>query len=207
MAVTRIAFLGLIGVVALLRLVELRISRRNERRMIARGARPAPDPSFRWMVLLHTGVLAGAAAEVWWLHRPFLPVLAVTMGILFLAANALRWWVITTLGKQWCVEVVDAGRLGVVSCGPFRYVRHPNYDAVFLEMLALPLIHTCWLTALVGTAAHALVLRSRVRAEDAVLLANPEYRARMGAKPRFLPWLSHHSSEEDRQAMQDQTAR
>ena len=62
MAVTRIAFLGLIGVVGLLRLVELRISRRNERRMIARGARTAPDPSFRWMVLLHIGVLAGAAA-------------------------------------------------------------------------------------------------------------------------------------------------
>jgi methyltransferase len=207
MAVTRIAFLGLIGVVALLRLVELRISRRNERRMIARGAHAAQDPSFRWMVLLHAGVLAGAAAEVWWLRRPFLPLLAVAMGVLFLAANALRWWVIATLGKQWCVEVVDAGRLGVVSSGPFRFVRHPNYDAVFLEMLALPLIHACWLTALLGTAAHVLVLRSRVRAEDAVLLANPEYRARMGAKPRFLPRLSHYSSEEDRRAIQDQAAR
>lgn len=202
MAVTRIAFLGLIGAVALLRLVELRISRRNERRMIARGARPAPDPSFRWMVLLHTGVLAGAAAEVWWLRRPFLPALALTMGILFLAANAVRWWVIATLGKQWCVEVVDASRLGVVSSGPFRFVRHPNYDAVFLEMLALPLIHTCWLTALVGTAAHTLVLHSRVRAEDAVLLANPEYRERMGAKPRFLPSFPHRPAVEDRIARQ-----
>lgn len=207
MAVTRIAFLGLIGLVALLRLAELGISRRNERRMIARGARPAADPSFRWMVLLHAGVLAGAAAEVWLLHRPFVPVLALTMGILFLAANALRWWVIATLGKQWCVEVVDAGRLGVVSSGPFRFVRHPNYDAVFLEMLALPLIHTCWLTAVVGTAAHVLVLRSRVRAEDAVLLANPEYRARMGGKPRFLPWLSRHIPEDERSAVPGRIAR
>jgi len=207
MAVTRIAFLGLIGLVALLRLAELGISRRNERRMIARGATPATDPSFRWMVLLHAGVLAGAAAEVWLLRRPFVPVLAVTMGILFLAANALRWWVIATLGKQWCVEVVDAGRLGVVSSGPFRFVRHPNYDAVFLEMLALPLIHTCWLTAIVGTAAHVLVLRSRVRAEDAVLLANPEYRARMDGKPRFLPWLSRHTPEDERSAAPGRIAR
>ena len=207
MAVTRIAFLVLIGVVGLLRLVELRISRRNERRMIARGARPASDPSFRWMVLLHAGVLAGAAAEVWLLHRPLFPSLAVAMGILFLAANALRWWVIATLGKQWCVEVVDAGRLGVVSSGPFRYVRHPNYDAVFLEMLALPLIYTCWLTALVGTAAHVLVLRSRVRAEDAVLLANPEYRARMGTKPRFLPWLQGHTPPEGQSTVSGQVAR
>jgi methyltransferase len=207
MAVTRVAFLGLIGVVGLLRLVELRISRRHEREMIARGARPAPDPSFRWMVLLHAGVLAGAAAEVWFMRRPLIPALAVAMGILFLGANALRWWVIATLGKQWCVEVVDAGGLGVVSSGPFRYVRHPNYDAVFLEMLALPLMYTCWLTALVGAAAHVLVLRSRVRTEDAVLLANPEYRARMGRKPRFLPWPSRRAHADERSAIPGQVAR
>jgi methyltransferase len=207
MAVTRIAFLVLIGVVGVLRLVELRISRRNERRMIARGGRPAADPSFRWMVLLHAGVLAGAAAEVWLLHRPLIPALAVAMGILFLGANALRWWVIATLGKQWCVEVVDAGGLGVVSSGPFRYVRHPNYDAVFLEMLALPLIYTCWLTALVGTAAHILVLRARVRAEDAVLFANPEYRATMGGKQRFLPWPLRHAPAEKRPTIPGQVVR
>jgi methyltransferase len=207
MAVTRIAFLGLIGLVALLRLVEVGISRRNERRMIAQGARPAPDPSFRWMVLLHAGVLAGAAAEVWFLRRPFLPALAAAMGILFLGANALRWWVIRTLGRQWCVEVVDAGRLGVVDTGPFRYVRHPNYDAVFLEMFALPMIHACWLTAALGTAAHALVLRSRVGAEDRVLLANPEYRARMGAKPRFLPRPLRHTAAQEGGAVSGSVAK
>jgi len=205
---TRIAFLALLGAVGLTRLAELRISRRNQRRLLARGARRAPDPSFPWMVLLHAAVLAGAAAEVWLLRRPFLPALAVAMGILFLAANALRWWVIATLGNQWCVEVVDAGRLGVVSSGPFRFVRHPNYDAVFVEMLALPLIHACWITALVGAAAHALVLRARVRAEEAVLLSNPEYQARMGARPRFLPRLGTSVAREAHPAIsrQDKSA-
>lgn len=207
MAVTRIAFLVLLGLVAVLRLVEVGISRRNRRRMIARGARRATDASFRWMVVLHTGVLAGAAAEVWFLRRPFVPALAVAMGILFLAANGLRWWVIRTLGRQWCVEVVDAGKLGVVDSGPFRYVRHPNYDAVFLEMFALPLIHACWLTAAVGTAAHALVLRARVGVEDRVLLADPEYRARMGAKPRFLPRLSRHTRAEEARAVPGSVAK
>jgi methyltransferase len=186
---TRIAFLALVVLVALLRLVELRVSRRNQRRLLARGATHAPDPSFRWMVLLHAGVLAGAAAEVWFLRRPFLPALAVSMGVLFLAANALRWWVIRTLGGRWSVEVINAGTMAPVTAGPYRYVRHPNYLAVFIEMLSLPLIHTAWLTAGIGTAAHVLVLRARVRAEDAVLLANPEYRARLGNKPRFLPRL------------------
>lgn len=189
MELTRIAFLALIAVVAILRLVELRISRRNQRRLIARGARPAPDASFRWMVLLHVGVLAGAAAEVWFLRRPFVPALAIAMGTLFLAANALRWWVIRTLGGRWSVEVINAGAMAPVTDGPYRYIRHPNYLAVLVEMFSLPMIHTAWLTAGLGTAAHLLVLRSRVRTEDAVLLANPEYRARMGGKPRFLPRL------------------
>lgn len=195
MELTRIAFLVLLALVALLRLVELRISRRNQRHLIERGARPATDPSFRWMVLLHIGVLAGAGAEVWFLRRPFLPALAIAMGILFLAANALRWWVIVTLGQRWSVEVINAGGMEPVTSGPYRFVRHPNYLAVFVEMLSLPLIHTAWLTAGIGGLAHLFVLRSRVRAEDAVLLADPQYKVQMGAKPRFLPRLVGSAAE------------
>ncbi|HVB97824.1 MAG TPA: isoprenylcysteine carboxylmethyltransferase family protein [Candidatus Dormibacteraeota bacterium] len=186
---TRVGFLALLGVVGVLRLVELRISLRNERFLVARGAQLPPDPSFRWMVILHVGVLAGAGAEVWFWRRPFVPALAAAMGVLFLAANGLRWWVIHTLGRHWSVEVVDAGRLGVVDTGPYRLIRHPNYAAVLVEMLALPLIHTAWVTAAVSTPAHWLVLRSRLRTEDRMLLANPEYRRKMGYKPRFVPRL------------------
>lgn len=207
MELTRIAFLALIAVVAILRLVELRISRHNQRRLVARGARPAPDRSFRWMVLLHAGVLAGAAAEVWFLRRPFIPGLAIAMGVLFLAANALRWWVIRTLGGRWSVEVINPGAMAPVTAGPYRYVRHPNYLAVFVEMFSLPLIHTAWLTAGLGTVAHLLVLRSRVRTEDAVLLANPEYRAQMGGKPRFLPRLLSASPAGKRSAVPGSPAR
>ena len=71
--------------------------------------------------------------------------------------------------------------------GPYRWVRHPNYTAVFVELLALPLIHMAWITAALGTVAHVFVLRARVASEDRVLLANPDYVARMGHKPRFLP--------------------
>ncbi len=186
---TRVAFLALLGVVGVLRLAELGISRRNERRLIARGARMPRDASFPWMVILHVGVLVGAGAEVWLLRRPLVPLLAAAMGILFLAANGLRWWVIRTLGGQWSVEVVDAGKLGVVDRGPYRFVRHPNYAAVIIEMFALPLIHTAWITAVVSAPLHGLVLRARLKVEDRMLMANPEYRLKMGSKPRFLPWI------------------
>lgn len=201
MALTRYAFLGLLAAAGALRVVELRISRRNQRGLMARGAVRASDPSYPWMVLLHIGLLAGAALEVFLLRRPFLPVLAAAMGVLFLAANGLRWWVIRTLAGHWSVQVVDAGGLGVVATGPYRWVRHPNYVAVFVEMLALPLIHTAWLTAAAGGTAHLAVLRSRVRTEDNVLLADPEYRALMAGKPRFLPRLSSAAAGGKRSAL------
>jgi methyltransferase len=189
MDVSVIAFLGLLLLVALLRLVELRISRRHQEEMIARGAAKVDEPRFRWMVLLHTAVLIGAAVETVFLRRPFIPVLAAVMFVVFLAANAVRWWVIRTLGEHWNVQVMDSTRLGVITSGPFRFVRHPNYAAVFAEMLALPLIHTAWITAVAGSIAHMAVLAQRLSTEERVLFANPDYRAAMAGKPRFLPGL------------------
>jgi methyltransferase len=184
-----ILFLALLLAVAALRIFELRISKRHQQRMTSRGAAMVKDPYFRWMAMFHTLVLVGAAAEVVFLHRPFIPALGAPMLVLFLAANLVRWWVIRTLGEHWNVQVVDSTKLGFVASGPFRYVRHPNYAAVFVEMMALPLIHTAWITALAGAIAHVIVLSMRLSVEDPVLLSNPDYVATMGSKPRFLPGL------------------
>jgi len=89
-----IFFWGLLLAVALLRLVELRISKRHQKEMAARGAAKIDEPKFRWMVLLHTAVRLGAGLEVVLLRRPFIPWLAALMFAVFLAANAVRWWVI-----------------------------------------------------------------------------------------------------------------
>ena len=186
---SRAAYFALLAVVGLLRLFELRHSRSNQKQMAAEGAKKVPQPHFRWMVALHAGVLAGAGLEVGLLHRPFLPALAISMGTLFLLANGLRWWVIRTLAGHWNVEVMDSTRLGVVSGGPYRWVRHPNYLAVVVELFSLPLIYTAWITAAAATAANAWVLRQRLAVEERILLADPAYREVMGAKPRFLPRL------------------
>ena len=189
MELSVIAYLVLLVVVALLRLVELRISKKHQQEMVARGAAKVVDPRFRWMVLLHTAVIVGAAVEVVFLHRPFFPLLAAICFAIFLAANAVRWWVIRSLGEHWNVQVMNSTSLGVVTSGPFRYVRHPNYAAVFVEMLVLPLIHTAWITALAGSLAHVLVLSQRLATEERVLFSDTQYRAAMSGKPRFLPGL------------------
>ena len=183
------AYVVLLGLVGVGRLLELRISRRNQRRLAGQGIAKATEPHFRWMALLHGGVLAAAAAEVLWLDRPLIFALAVPMMALFVAANLLRWWVIRALGGHWNVEVMASSSLGVVTRGPYRWIRHPNYLAVIIELFALPMIHTAWITALAGTAANLEILRRRLRVEEGVLMADPAYRQAMGGKPRFLPGI------------------
>ena len=183
------AYLALLALVGLGRLLELRISRRNQQKLEKLGVRKISEPHFRWMVFTHGAVLACAAAEVILLHRPLIPALAITMAALLVFANALRWWVIGTLAGHWNVEVMASSRVGVVTAGPYRWVRHPNYVAVVIELFALPMIHTAWITALAGTLANMEILRRRLRVEEGVLLADPAYLSTMGEKPRFLPKL------------------
>lgn len=182
-------FLWLLAAVGLLRLVELRVSRRNFQRLLAAGAVPVPEPHFKWIVVVHTGVLIGAALEVIFLKRPFIPWFAATMSVLFIASNLLRLWVVLALGRLWSVNVMDSAQMGIVTTGPFRFVRHPNYSGVVLEVIALPLIHTAWITAVAAALGYCYALSRRVPAEEKVLMANPEYRAAMEHKARFVPGL------------------
>jgi len=181
------AYLALLALVGLERLFELRISRRNQQKLEKQGVRKIAEPHFRWMVFTHASVLVCAAAEVILLHRPLIPLLAITMAVLFVFANALRWWVIRTLAGHWNVEVMASSRVGVVTSGPYRWVRHPNYVTVVIELFSLPMMHTAWITALAGTLADLEILRRRLLVEEGVLMADPSYRSAMGEKPRFLP--------------------
>jgi methyltransferase len=91
------------------------------------------------------------------------------MLLLVLASQALRWWCIATLGRRWNTRVIVVPGLPLVRSGPYRFLRHPNYVAVVVEGLALPLVHACWVTALVFTVANAFVLAVRLRVENAAL--------------------------------------
>jgi methyltransferase len=183
-------FLGLCVVVGACRLIEMTISRRHQRALGAKGADLIPEPIFGAMVALHSGVIAGAAIEVVALHRPYLAAVGVPALALVVLANLLRFWVIATLGVHWNVRVVRSMPLGVVTAGPYRFVRHPNYVAVFVELLALPLVHGAYLTAAAGTLLHLLILGRRVSLEESVLMADEGYRRAFANKPRFIPFIS-----------------
>jgi methyltransferase len=130
----------------------------------------------------------GAAAEVLLAGRPFVAAVGVPAAALVAGANLLRWWVIRTMGDHWNVQVMASSRaLGVVTDGPFRFVRHPNYVAVFVELAALPLVHGAYLTAVAGALLHVAILHRRVVLEESMLMADEAYRRAFGDKPRFIP--------------------
>lgn len=168
-----IAYLVLLLAVAGERVLELVVSVRHLRWSLARGGREYGAAHYRPMVALHTGLLVGCAVEVLIADRPFVPTLGWTMLALVLASQALRWWCIGTLGRQWNTRVVITPGLPLVRSGPYRMLRHPNYVAVVVEGVALPLVHTAWLTAVVFTALNALLLRARIRTENAALATVP----------------------------------
>jgi len=162
-------FAGLIALVGLERLAELRLSLANTAWAKARGGREYGQGHYPPMVVLHTALLVGALVEVLALDRPFLPALGWTMLALVAASQALRWWCIATLGKQWNTRVVVVPSLPLVRRGPYAVIGHPNYVAVVVEGAALPLVHSAWVTALVFTVLNAWLLRVRIRTENAAL--------------------------------------
>jgi methyltransferase len=119
------------------------------------------------MVLLHTALLAGCLLEA--AHREFIPALGWPMLAVVIAAQLLRWWCIGTLGQQWNTRVVVVPGAGRVTAGPYRFIPHPNYVAVVIEGIALPLVHSAWITAVVFTVLNAGLLRARISVENTAL--------------------------------------
>lgn len=176
---------ALFACVALQRLAELVLSRRN----LARQAQPRPsEDGGAWarMVLAHVGLIALPPLEA--LVRGAPPAWALWGGIgLFALAQLVRLWALATLGRAWNARaVVDlAGPL--VTRGPYRFVRHPNYLAVVLEFVALPLAAGAWASLLLLNLLHGPVLAARIRREERALAQIPGWSEAFGPLGRLVP--------------------
>jgi len=160
-------YVVLIVAVGLERVAELVVSKRNLAWAMARGGREYGFGHYPFMVALHTGLLLACLVEA--SHRPFIPALGWSMLAVVALAQALRWWCIAVLGPRWNTRVIVVPGLPLVTRGPYRWLRHPNYVAVVLEGIALPLVHTAWITALSFTVINAGLLTVRIRTENAAL--------------------------------------
>ncbi len=180
-------YLGLLALLGLERLVELVLSRRNARRALAAGALEAGRGHYPVMVVFHALFLVSCAAEAVLMPRSFPGALGwVAFGVA-LAAQGLRYWAVASLGVRWNTRVLVWPGLPPVTSGPYRFLRHPNYLAVVLEMASVPLVYGAWVTALVFSVANLLLLRVRIRSEEEAL--GPAWADAFLGRPRLLPEL------------------
>lgn len=171
---TLTAFTIVVVLVALERLAELVVSNRNAAWSLSRGGRETGQGHYGFMVVLHSGLLVAMLVEAY-LRRPDVgATLAWSMLVLVLAAQGLRWWCITTLGPRWNTRVIVVPGLAPVTKGPYRFFSHPNYVAVVIEGIALPLIHGAWITTITFTVLNAALLTVRIRVENAALAGLPK---------------------------------
>ena len=162
------ALAALLAYVAAQRVIELAISARHARRLIAAGAVEHGRAHFPLLVALHAlwplvliaEVLAGDARP-----GPAWPVWLA----LFAGAQALRFASMAVLGERWTTRVLVLPGVALVHRGPYRWLRHPNYVAVVVELVAAPMILGAWRTALAASAVNLVALAIRVRVEERAL--------------------------------------
>jgi methyltransferase len=155
----------LLGFVTLERAAELAFARRNTRRLLRRGAEEAAPEHYRWIVAFHAAWLAG----LWLIARDRTPDPAWLAA--FGLAQALRLWVLLTLGERWTTRIIVLRDVPLVRTGPYRWMSHPNYGVVAAEIAVLPLAFGLWTYAVAATLLNAVLHARRIRAEDAALAA------------------------------------
>lgn len=168
-----VVFYALLGVICVERVAELVVSQRHAAASLRAGGVESGAGHFPVMVALHAALLAGCFLEPVLLHRPFLPALGYPMIAVVVAANVLRWWCIRTLGASWTARVIVVPDRPLIRSGPYRWLAHPNYVAVVVEGLALPLAGSAWITAGCFTVLNAALLTVRIRCEVRALRAAP----------------------------------
>ena len=163
------------------RLAEVKIAKKNEETLMSKGAVEAGSSHYKWMVTMHASFFLFLFAEVMFFST-FSPSWWVIPFVLFLIAQVIRVWAITSLGVFWNTKIILLPGAEVVAKGPYRFIRHPNYLVVSLELLVIPLIFGAYFTALLFTILNILMLRVRIPAEEKALMELTDYENRHGEK-------------------------
>ena len=185
---TKYIFVGIILVVICQRLWELRIGSNNEAYLLERGAKKHSDNLLGAIKVLQISWLIAAIAEVFYFDRPFsFPVAAIALTAT-LAGQILRYLSMQALKQRWTLPIVTLPNAPVVNRGIYRYLRHPNWLGVILEIAAIPLIHGAYLTAIIFSIANSLLMSKRIQTEEEALATDSNYTVVFANRPRFIPW-------------------
>ncbi|MGF1589146.1 MAG: isoprenylcysteine carboxyl methyltransferase family protein [Pleurocapsa sp.] len=172
---TKYIFLGIVAAVIIQRLIEVRLSDRHAREILQRGGREHGDNLLGAVKVLQVSWWIAMIAEVWYFDRPFIPVLATVALAATIAGQVLRYLSMQALSWRWTLPIMTVPNLPVVESGVYRYLRHPNWLGVILEIAFLPLIHSAYLTAIAFSLVNAVVMIKRIQTEEQALKKNINY--------------------------------
>lgn len=158
-------FLIFILVVIIQRIIELNISQRNERYLRSINATEYDKDGYMYIVTLHVLFFISIFIEYFLLDRG-LNKLWIILIVIFILTQFLRYWAITTLGYRWCTKIMVLKESELINTGPYKYLNHPNYVAVVIEIATIPLLFSCYYTALIFSMLNLLVLRRRIKIEE-----------------------------------------
>ncbi|WP_424102085.1 isoprenylcysteine carboxyl methyltransferase family protein [Moorena producens] len=183
---TKYIFIGIVVAVILQRLLEVRLSDRNRTEILQRGGKEHGNNLLGAVRILQVSWYIAMITEVWYLERPFMPVLAAFALTATIAGQVLRYLSMQALEWRWTLPIMTVPGMPVVKSGLYRYLRHPNWLGVILEIAFLPLIHSAYLTAIVFSLANAILMSKRIQTEEKALSENTNYASIFANKPRFL---------------------
>jgi methyltransferase len=160
--------LAALAAVIVMMLAELKRSRANERLLRERGAVEPRGDVYRALAIVYPGLFVLMAAEGA-VAGPSPEVLLVAGFAVFAAAKILKLWAVTTLGRRWSYRVLVLPSAPLVTTGPYAYLRHPNYAAVFGEIGGFALMVGAGITGVVALVAFAVLVRKRIAVEEKAL--------------------------------------
>ncbi|MGL5795369.1 MAG: isoprenylcysteine carboxyl methyltransferase family protein [Waterburya sp.] len=172
---TKYIFIAIVAAVIIQRLIEVRLSDRHAREILQRGGKEHGDNLLGVVKALQVSWWIAMIAEVWYFQRPFIPVLAIIALAATIAGQVLRYLSMQALSWRWTLPIMTVPNLPVVESGIYRYLKHPNWLGVILEIAFLPLIHSAYLTAIAFSLGNAMLMIKRIQTEEQALKENINY--------------------------------
>ena len=168
------------------RVVELIIANRNERWMRARGAIEFGRSHYKYIVMIHVLFLLSFFLETMWRGNMLSPLWPLILS-LFIVIQSLRLWTIWSLGRYWNTRILVVPNAQVVTRGPYRWLRHPNYVVVAFEFILIPLLYQAYWTAVIFTILNGFILSVRISVEEQALQTMTNYKQKFHHRSRFFP--------------------
>ena len=189
MVISLRTYLIILALLIVERVFELDRARRNAHRAFQHGAVEVGQVHYRVMVAFHTLFIASCVFEATFFPHAFPPIVAWVALSAEIVAQALRYWAVSTLGDRWNTRIIVSPDRAPVTGGPYRFMRHPNYLAVVIEIAAVPMIGGAIFTAIAFSIGNALILAVRIPAEECAM--GGRYADALGSRRRFFPGLRH----------------